>query len=156
MPFASLDVDILVRIDRPRCNWIDLPEAQNAEACEHCSACERSLALGIHLTQRSEDVICVGTSLSELTETMCKNVETSGWISKPRSRVRYTFTHEKYAQEFRVRVRVDVPPGFHVQELAKVLGVHKVAVDAHGESEGRVDVKGLRLRPAIQTSVSDT
>ena len=65
-------------------------------------------------------------------------------------------THEKYAQELRVRVRVDVPPGLHIQELAKVLGVHQVAVDAHGESEGRVDVKGLRLRPITQTSVSDT
>lgn len=78
MPFASLDFDTLIRIHRQEDKWIDLPEAQDTEACEHRSACERPLALRIHLTQCSEDVVCVGTSLSELTKAMCKNVETRG------------------------------------------------------------------------------
>lgn len=88
---------------------------------------------------------------------MCKNVETrERRISKPWSGRRRAFTRERHAQELRVRVRVDVPPGFHVQELAEVLGVHKVAVDAHREPEWRVDIKGLRLGPVTQTRVSDT
>lgn len=87
---------------------------------------------------------------------MCKNVETSRRVSKPRSRRRRAFTDDLYVQELRVRVRVDVPPGLHVQEFAEVLGVHQVAVYAHCEPKGRVDVKWLRLRPIIQTFVSDT
>lgn len=85
MPFASLNFDTLVRIHRRKNKWVDLPEAQDTEASEHRSACERPLALRIDLAQCSEDVICVGPSLSELTETMRKNVEARGQISKPRS-----------------------------------------------------------------------
>lgn len=87
---------------------------------------------------------------------MCKNVETNRPVRKPRSSRRSTFTDDLYVQELRVRVRVDVPPGLHVQEFAEVLGVHQVAVHAHGETKGRVDVKWLRLRSIIQTFVSDT
>lgn len=87
---------------------------------------------------------------------MCENVETRERVSKPRSRSCDTLSNTRYAQELRVRVRVDVAPGFDVQEFAKVLGVHEVAVDAHGETKGRVDVKGLGLRPVIQIFVSDT
>lgn len=119
-----------------RQKWINLPEAQDTEACQHRGARKRPLALRVYLTQRSEDVVCVGASLSELIEAVCKNVETrERWVSKPQSRRRCAFTPEMHAQELRVRVRVDVPPGFHVQELAEVLGVHKVAVDAHREPE---------------------
>lgn len=57
---------------------MDLPEAQDTKACEHRGACEGALTFRIHLTQRSEDVICVGSSLSELIKPMCKNVETRG------------------------------------------------------------------------------
>lgn len=80
---------------------------------------------------------------------MCKNVETRVTVSRSRSRPHSRSTHDRYAQELRVRVRVDMPPGLHVQELAEVLCVHQVAVDAHGEPKGRVDVKWLRLRPVF-------
>lgn len=34
---------------------------------------------------------------------------------------------------------------FFVEEFAKVFGVDEVAVDAHGDSEWRIDVKRLSL-----------
>ena len=35
--------------------------------------------------------------------------------------------------------------GFLIEELAEVFGVYKVAVDAHGDTERRVDVERLGL-----------
>lgn len=78
-----------------RQKWVDLPEAQDTEACQHRSARKRPLALRIHFTQRSEDVVCVGASLSELIEAVCKNVEArERRISKPRSKRRCASTRE--------------------------------------------------------------
>lgn len=50
-----------------------------------------------------------------------------------------------YAQEFGVGVGVDVSVGFLVEELAKVFGIYEVTVDAHGDTERRVDVERLSL-----------
>jgi hypothetical protein len=59
-----------------------------------------------------------------------------------------------YAQELRVGIGVDVSVGFLVEELAEVFGVDEVTVDAHGDTEGGVDVEGLSFRAIIAFLVS--
>lgn len=81
------------------------------------------------------------SSLSEYAKTL------SLWL-KLENALRVTSTclsRRRNAQELRVRVRVDVSAGFAVEELAEVVGVDEVAVDADGQAKGRVDVERLRF-----------
>lgn len=56
----------------------NLPESQDSEACNHGSAREGTLALGIHVAKRSEDVGRVGTGLTELLKAMREDVQAGG------------------------------------------------------------------------------
>jgi hypothetical protein len=51
------------------------PEGQDSEAGDHGRTRECTHALGIHVTQRSKDVVGVSTGLTQLLKTMCKNVQ---------------------------------------------------------------------------------
>ena len=42
---------------------------------------------------------------------------------------------ERYAQDLRVGIGVDMPVSFLVQKLAKVHRVHEVAIHTHGKAE---------------------
>ena len=51
------------------------PEGQDSEAGDHGRARECTHALGIHVAQRSKDIISVGTGLPQLLKTMCENIQ---------------------------------------------------------------------------------
>jgi hypothetical protein len=60
----------------------------------------------------------------------------------------------KAVQKLRVRVGVDVATGLVVEEGDEVGGVDEVAVDAHGQTVGRVDEERLSLS-TVMHFVSD-
>lgn len=60
----------------------DVPETQNAKTSDHGSASISSLALGIDVTQRGEDVVDVHSSFAELIKRICKNVEPVASVSE--------------------------------------------------------------------------
>ena len=56
------------------------------------------------------------------------------------------FMREDVQQDLGIGVRVDVPAILEEQRLAKLVGVHEVAVVAEHDAEGGVHVERLRLR----------
>lgn len=77
-----------------------------------------------------------------------------GGISKGRyEREKLIYTTSVDVQKLRVGVGVDVAAGLVVEEGDKVGGVDKVAVDAHGQTVGRVDEERLSLGTVAKKNV---
>ncbi len=63
---------------------------------------------------------------------------------------------QKDLQQLRIRLRIHVAASLEVQEAVQLRGVNEVPVNAHGESERRVDVEWLRLFSLIYRAVENT
>ena len=123
----------------------DSPEPKNTKPSDHNSAGKGSLALLVYGSEGGEDILVIHARLAEFGEGMGVYVKPR---ERPRSEKDVLRTNSqtplvRNPQKLRVGIRVDVPAGLDVEELAELLDVDEVSVNAHADAERSVHFEGV-------------